>query len=772
MTATSLAPLTRHAAEALASELAGEMTRRWRTGERPPVEEFLAQHPDLWQYPEAAADLIYEELCLREEYGPGVSIEEVLERFPQWRPQVELLLDCQRLLGPRRPGPQFPSTGESLGDFLLLAELGRGVHGRVFLANQLSLGDRPVVIKLTPCDASEHLSLARLQHTHIVPLYCVQDHAARGLRALCMPYFGGSTLARVLDALRAYPPANRTGADLFAALDRLPSPEPLIAPARLAQRPPVATTSYAHAVAWLGACLADALQYAHDRGLVHLDLKPSNVLVTADGQPMVLDFHLAREPVLPTDVGPAWLGGTPGYMSPEQTEALLAVREAKPVPRPVDGRSDIYSLGVVLYEALAGGLPWPNFDLQAVTTVKADDGEYPPPAPTTQSPAPLSVRNPQVSIGLSDIVAKCLAADPAKRYQTMAALAIDLRRHLSDLPLLGVRNRSFSERWHKWRRRRPHGVALTGMMGAVVAAMCAVIFGAVSHVSDRIEHGKAALTDGRIQAAKNEWDAATVTARRGLSAVQGLPFQGELTGDLERLLSRADEGRAAADRTAGAAELHRLADRTRFLYGAEKLPDAGRAALAAGCQTFWDDRHRVVERLSPLNPTMRADLYDIAICWADLSGEPLAVLYQAEALLGPTPVLDQERRLHGGKVESSAITPASAWDHYALGRAFLRSGDVDRAAAEVEQAIRLEPQGLWPNFYFGVCGYRRGHFVDAVTAFGVCIGAAPDKAGCYYNRALAFTALGERDAAARDYEQAQRLDANLKMRDLALPSSP
>src|SRR5439155_8334599 len=119
---------------------------------------------------------------------------------PQWQPQLEVPFDCQRLLGGPRTAPQYPAVGESLGDFLLLAELGRGAHGRVFLASQLSLGDRPVVLKLAPCEADEHLSLARLQHTHIVPLYSIQDHAARGLRALCMPYFGGGTLAQLLDA--------------------------------------------------------------------------------------------------------------------------------------------------------------------------------------------------------------------------------------------------------------------------------------------------------------------------------------------------------------------------------------------------------------------------------------------------------------------------------------------------------------------------------------------------------------------------------------------
>ena len=344
----------------------------------------------------------------------------------------------------------------------------------------------------------------------------------------------------------------------------------------------------------------------------------------------------------------------------------------------------------------------------------------------------------------------------------MAALAVDLRRHLADLPLLGVRNRSLAERWHKWRRRRPHGVALTGMMGAVIAAACAVAVGAVSHVSDRIDQGRAALADGRVQAAKGEWDGAAATLRRGLAAVQGLPWQGELTGEMERLLVRADEGRAAAEKAAAAAELHRLADRARFLYGADHLPPAGQKELAAGCRAFWDDRGRVVDRLGPtLDPAVRSDLYDIAICWADLdTTDALTILDQAEDLLGRSPVLDQERRLHGATIGPSIITPVTAWDHYALGRGCC-CGDLDRAAAEVEQAVRLEPQGMWPNFYQGVCAYRRGRYTDAATAFSVCIGAAPDAAGCYYNRALAFAALGRPDAAVRDYEQVLRLDPGL-----------
>src|SRR5205807_6689151 len=115
----------------------------------------------------------------------------------------------------------FPKPGESLGDFQLLAELGRGGRGRVFLATQTDLAGRPVVVKITSRDGHEHLSLGRLQHTHIVPLYSVQDHPERGLRALCMPYFGGATLAQLFEALQSQPPARRTGQNLLDALNRL-----------------------------------------------------------------------------------------------------------------------------------------------------------------------------------------------------------------------------------------------------------------------------------------------------------------------------------------------------------------------------------------------------------------------------------------------------------------------------------------------------------------------------------------------------------------------
>src|SRR5678816_204697 len=196
---------------ALVDRLAEELGRRWRAGERPVVEDYLARYAELCDQPEAAVELIYEELCLRQEHGELGEATNVLQRFPQWRDQLQILVKCHNFLEGGLALPQFPSPGDSLGDFRLLVELGRGGQGRVFLATQPLLADRPVVLKLAPRSGREHLSLARLQHTHIVPLYSVQDDASRNVRVLCMPYFGGTTFDKLQELLRDQQLPMRTG---------------------------------------------------------------------------------------------------------------------------------------------------------------------------------------------------------------------------------------------------------------------------------------------------------------------------------------------------------------------------------------------------------------------------------------------------------------------------------------------------------------------------------------------------------------------------------
>jgi serine/threonine protein kinase/tetratricopeptide (TPR) repeat protein len=729
-------------ADRLAARLAEELAARWRRGDRCRAEEWLAQHPELAEHPRAAVRLIYEEVCQRQELGQEVSAAELHARFPRWHQELDLLLECQRLLG---LGSRFPEAGEDLGEFRLLAELGRGGLGRVFLAEQSFLAGRLTVLKVTPCAGGEHLALARLQHTHIVPLYAVRDFPERDLRVLCMPCLGGTTLDRILRRLDGLPPGQRTGADLRRALGEATPDGRMCWPGRGSGWKYLERASYVEAVCWVGLCIAEALHHAHEQGMVHLDLKPSNVLLTADGMPMLLDFHLARGPVS-AGTTPEWLGGTPGYMSPEQRAAWQAARDGRAAPAAVDGRSDVWSLGLVLAETLGGGSPRTESDRP-----------------------PLADRDLQhLPAGLRDVLARAVRPDPASRYPSTAALAEDLRRHLTNQPLAGVRNRSLRERWRKWRRRRPHALTVAGLRLVAAAAVVTLVVLAVGHWRHRGSEAEAALVEGTQHLAHREYAEAAVLLERGASLAEGLPGAGALAEELHRQHRRAVRGRQAR-------ALHAEVERLRYHY-ADNSPPATLAALEERCGKAWAGRAALLDHsAAPLEKKeeeqLRTDLLDVAVLWTDFHlrragtdgaaarREALDLLTEAELLLQPGAALARELRALGGK--AGEREPQTAWEHYAVGRWLLRSGDLDGAAAALGRAIALQPGDFWPWYYSGLCAYRQRRWDDAVTAFTACVALAPRSAECYHNRALAYEARGQPEQALADYTYALGIDPNL-----------
>ena len=186
-----------------AHRVALDAKNRWGKGERPDVAAVLAEHSELKRFKSIALDLAYTEYQLRLKEGESLEPDEFASRFPSLHKSLCLLIEVQRLLhqDPRLRDIQedlfWPEPGECFLGFTLIAELGRGTFGRVFLASEPALGGRLVALKVAPQGGQEAETLGKLRHPNIMPVYSVQEDRASGLTAVCMPYLGRATFRDV-----------------------------------------------------------------------------------------------------------------------------------------------------------------------------------------------------------------------------------------------------------------------------------------------------------------------------------------------------------------------------------------------------------------------------------------------------------------------------------------------------------------------------------------------------------------------------------------------
>jgi serine/threonine protein kinase/tetratricopeptide (TPR) repeat protein len=633
----------------------------------------------------------------------------------------------------------WPSGGEEWFGFRLREELGRGSFARVFLATQLDLAGRPVVLKISRIHGNEPYTLAQLQHTHIVPIHSLHEDAATGLRMVCMPYFGGAGLDRVLRVLwgpGTSPPER--GEQLMQALAEVSpkdeGPHRLERPAPALQR-----SSYVNAVVWMAARLAEALHHAHERGILHRDIKPSNILLTADGQPMLLDFNLSASPSHDSADVP---GGTLVYMAPEQLNAL---RSPGPGGDPAaDHRADLYALGLVLHEMLTGRLPQAVRSsagpLSSVVAALADKRSRPVPS--------LRSLRPELPRGLESIVRTCLAPNPADRYQQAEHLAKDLRRFLTDQPLKHAPELSRTEQVRKWVRRHPR---LTSVGSVVTAAVVLLVAVGTALVGVRT-HLQAALDRERSQTYRTGTARALCLVNTTSPVHDHLPQAITICRDtlnLFEVLDRADWQHTAAWVRQPEATRRHLAEDTRELlvmlaWAEVRRAPGDRGVLEQGLVLL--DRADAVEGLKP-SPAVRRARAGYRKQLGDGTGA-------------------------AGAERAAPIAPVSAGDHYLLAATFLLErnprdpvGHAEATKAvlkELNEAVRLNPRHYGSWILRGICHQEQGEHTLAAADFSTCIGLWPEFSWGYFNRACALAMSGQPLEALDDYTAALACDPDMQ----------
>ncbi len=582
--------------------LADEFAERLRRGESPTIAQYADSHPEL--------------------------ADEIRELFPsiQMMEQLASRREQQRLASKLHPQTYSPDI-ERLGDYRIVRRIGQGGMGIVYEAVHESLNRRVAVKVLLPQLAAspqqvarfvrEAQAAARLHHTNIVPVFGVgEDH---GYHYYVMQLIAGEGLDR--------PYARKTCAECG--------------------------DHDWQAVARIGVQAAEALAYAHAQGTLHRDIKPANLLLDTSGVVWVADFGLAK--VL-DDVTLSHSGsivGTLRYMAPEQLNGQA------------EARSDIYSLGLTLYELLAGR---PAFEDAAPSSLirKIMQGEA----------IPLGQILPRVPRDLETIVAKATSRDVADRYASAAEFAEDLRRFLEDRPI-HARRVTVAEHTWRWARRNPLLAVLSASSLALLLAVA--MLSTISYV--------------QVRRAYDQVDQALGQARRSESNAVAAARQAEQ----ERQRTQEEYERADANLTVALAALDQISDKlaSRPLPQSIRL-DTDEVSSLQAIGGLSDADAEIVQSLLQFYDQFAAKNADGSV--VDFAtarvhgriGEIRTRLGQYEqAISAFRQALDIVAELRSVQPADMVLVRFEAQTHNAQGTALLKSGDFQRAIESHRQAQQL-----------------------------------------------------------------------------------
>ena len=306
-------------------------------------------------------DLVLEEIQIRRSSGEEPKLEDYSDRFPHLRAIIEEFLGRQ---SPRRSTnaltkPPVFQSGVTVDDFQIVRTLGQGAFASVYLARQLSI-QRLVALKVSQRGSDEPLALSQLDHANVVRLYDQRRITMPDAILLYMQYVPGGTLSDAIKATNNSAPEELNGKSLLKTVDAALLTAGQQLPENSTERQQLASLDWPRVVAWLGIQLAEGLAAAHERGIMHRDVKPANILLNAEGVPKLADFNVSFGGAAGAGAA-VHFGGSLAYMSPEQLRVADPRVEGR--AEDLDCRSDLYSLAIVLWEVWNGRRPFQPSDM-------------------------------------------------------------------------------------------------------------------------------------------------------------------------------------------------------------------------------------------------------------------------------------------------------------------------------------------------------------------------------------------------------------------------